>query len=254
MYKAYDLKLSKDDFRQMQYFKTIGKKLYQENTISVQRSLDEFVNPDGVVDGSKIQAHWFPTIKADVFLSHSHSDNSFALLLAGWLFENFGLTSFIDSAVWGYAGDLLKRIDIKYCYDSDRDVYNYYDRNLSTSHVYLMLATALDMMIDETECLIFINTPKSIKYEDIASRTLSPWLYREITTASIIRRRIPKRRIGLHKFAEQIKIGKRLDIEYEVPLDILQKLTMSDLLYWYQRDKLINGGCSLDKLYEIKGK
>ena len=63
-----------------------------------------------------MQANWFPQIKADIFISHSHKDEDLALALAGWLKVSFGLTAFIDSCVWGYANDLLKMIDYKYCY------------------------------------------------------------------------------------------------------------------------------------------
>ena len=63
-----------------------------------------------------MQANWFPQIKADIFISHSHKDKGLALALAGWLEETFGLTAFIDSCVWGYANKLLKMIDDEYCY------------------------------------------------------------------------------------------------------------------------------------------
>lgn len=47
-----------------------------------------------------MQVSWFPQIKADVFISHSHSDEKLAIIFAGWLYNAFGLTAFIDSCVW----------------------------------------------------------------------------------------------------------------------------------------------------------
>jgi hypothetical protein len=72
------------------------------------------------------------------------------LSIAGWLYDNFEIVSFIDTCVCGYSGELLKIIDKEYCYDDDTGFYDYNMRNLSTSHVYMMLSVALSKMIYNT--------------------------------------------------------------------------------------------------------
>lgn len=44
--------------------------------------------------------------------------------------------------------------------------YDYNLRNYTTSHVHMMLATALTEMIDNTECIMFYNTPNSVLLAD----------------------------------------------------------------------------------------
>ena len=55
------------------------------------------------------------------------------IALNGWLYESFGIKSFIDSSVWGYANDLLKLIDDAYCLNLEgtNKSYNYEKRNYS---------------------------------------------------------------------------------------------------------------------------
>ncbi len=90
---------------------------------------------DNSLDGTSIQNTLFPQIEADVFISHSHGDREMAMMLAGWLDANFHIQSFIDSCVLGYANDLLKIIDDKYCKNEYGLTYNNKSRSYSTSHV-----------------------------------------------------------------------------------------------------------------------
>ena len=62
-------------------------------------------------------------------------------------------------------------------------------RNYSTSHVHMMLSVALTQMIDNTECLFFLNTPNSLTPGTIINQTESPWIYSEIATTRLIERR-----------------------------------------------------------------
>ena len=56
-------------------------------------------------------------------------------------------------------------------------MYDYNKRNYSTSHVHMMLSTALTMMMDEAECVIFLNTPNALSTKDIVHKTESPWIF-----------------------------------------------------------------------------
>ena len=113
MYRGFNLLLEEncfeqDDFKKLQ---EVGfKSISHQKTIIIEK-INSFVGDNGSLDGSKMQANWFPQIKADIFISHSHKDENLALALAGWLKVTFGLSVFIDSCVWGYANDLLRIID-----------------------------------------------------------------------------------------------------------------------------------------------
>lgn len=60
-----------------------GKKLYEQKESLVERYLDNFKGINGRLDGSKLQANWFPPVEADIFLSHSHKDRDQAIALSG---------------------------------------------------------------------------------------------------------------------------------------------------------------------------
>ena len=105
----------------------------------------DFLDDDYVFDASAIQKDWFPQINADIFISHSHRDEKTAKALAMWLKNEFNLTAFIDSAVWGYFEDLLLTIQ------------QTTDLASATSHVHMMLNMALMQMIDKTESLFLLE-------------------------------------------------------------------------------------------------
>lgn len=183
---------------------------------------------------------------------------------AGWIYETFGLESFIDSCSWGYCDELLRRIDDKYCYNKKSKTYNYKLRNYTTSHVHMMLSTALAEMIDKTECVIFFNTPNSINMEDEinnikdSKKTLSPWIYYELSMINLIKETSP---IRTKPFFEHSSFNQRNDINinYDVSklLKELKEIKDNDLLSWQQIwcNHPINNkkykAEALDTLYEI---
>lgn len=249
MFRGFNLHLNW--FSQEYYNK--GIKLYNENKKQIKISIDSFILDDGSLDGSLMQTNWFPQIEADIFISHSHGNENKAIALAGWLNEEFGLNTFIDSCIWGYANELLRNIDNSYCLQAD-GYYNYQKRNHSTSHVHMMLSTALLMMMDNTECVFFLNTPSSISANEVIDKTESPWIYSELAITQFIRQNIPER-LKLYDLSEtfsgadgKLEKGKRLIIKYEVDLTHLSAINDSSLVKWkekYFRDH------ALDKLYEL---
>lgn len=186
---------------------TTGERIYQDYTESSKKCLQDFIKNNDTIDGTALKEHWFNMTKADVFLSHSHNDISKVKAFAGWLYDVFGLTAFIDSCVWGYCDNLLRDIDNTYCKNKKDDNYNYRMRNYTTSHVHMMLSIALSQMIDQTECVIFFNTPNSINWvSDLNSiknksekKTLSPWIYHELAMTSLIRTQSYPRQELLHE-------------------------------------------------------
>lgn len=239
-----------------------GKSLYDEQQKKISYNLEDFLLKNGHIDGTALKNNWFKGVEANVFLSHSHQDEYDVIAFAGWLYEKFGLKVFIDSCVWGYCDELLQEIDNKYCKINGTESYYYSSRNITTSHVHTMLAASLSEMLDQTECLIFFNTPNSIVLEnDVKDRTYSQWLYYELSMAHLIKTTVPQRRKrgSIFESAGHLNFvfAERRDsvtIEYDVGklLNNLVELKDSDLSRWSlghrEEDK---GGYSLDELYKI---
>ena len=99
MYRGFNLLLEKNSFREGDFetLKEKGLDSFSSQQTSIDKTIYSFVRNDGSLDGSMMQANWFPQIKADIFISHSHKDEDLAHALAGWLKETSGLTAFIDS-------------------------------------------------------------------------------------------------------------------------------------------------------------
>ena len=251
--------------------RTVIRKLHAQDTtvtpIDVERRtsdvyvwLDKIINgQNGVVDGTTLQNFWFPTQAAeyDVFISHSHNDLDDAVNLATWLEKRCGLRCFLDHFVWNSADDLLKRIDKVYTWEPDRNVYDYDKRNFSTSHVHAMLSMAILDIIDRSECCIFIESDESISLEGIKTKTLSPWIYEELTYMKKGRITIPERYQHLRSQVRLYSEGARMEMlnesrELEVSYDVnLKDFTGIDVDDFQSLQG--QGHHGLDRLYRRKG-
>lgn len=218
---------------------SIGRRMFNNIKMEVQDGLNKYVNSnDDRIDGSKLQNDWFPTLdNIDIFISHSHNDEKLAIGLAGFLKSQFGLTLFVDSCVWGYANDLLKIIDDEYCLVNNNGTYDYEKRNYSTSHVHMMLSSALNSMIDKVECIMFLNTNNSNLgvNDSINNKTASPWIYSEIMATKIIRQKNLKEyrpngiiKEGMYNEAK----GLDLKIQYDISLDHFVEIDDDTLEKW----------------------
>lgn len=226
-----------DDFNE---YKQIGQDYYEQIKTDLQSSLKSFIVEDGVIDGTRLQQNWFPIQNQfNVFLSHSHNDEMLAISLAGFLKEKLNLNTFIDSCLWGYSNDLLRKIDKKYCRYGDGVSFDYDKRNYSTSHVHMMLSIALSRMIDNCEAIFFLNSENSISLnEEIKKkRTSSPWIYSELSIADMIEiQPISRYRGGTlhfeHGVYDLINESLTLHIQYDVD-EVLKKfipLSFQDLM------------------------
>lgn len=260
MYRGYNLTIREHELNNI-LLHSIGLKNLQKHDTILEAQIKEILAVNGKIDGNKLESLWFPQIIADVFISHSHNDEKSAITLAGFLKYYFNLDSFIDSKIWGYSNELLKRLDSEYCYNKNINIFDYDRRNLSTSHVHLMLSMALAKMMNNCECLFFLNTPNSIKTSDAINnaKTTSPWIYYEIGISSLI-----SKPLILHKNRQKPIVENRtytglnapnnnLEIQYKLPNSHLTKITVKDLHYWkntYVRsiNKPIN---ALDLLYNM---
>ena len=252
MYSKFKVKISEDfyDEDEIEYFKQKGGDLYKKAKEDIKRPLKEFLTSEKHLDGDLIIKTWFHPEKYDIFLSHSHKDLDKVKAFAGWLNDNFGLKCFIDSCVWGYCDDLLRDIDDNYCRNSLNKMYDYRKRNCSTSHVHMMLATALTSMMDSSECLMFFNTPNSVsKCSDIAEDTYvtySPWIYYELYMSYHIRKTPPKRAC-----TEELQQDSLL-VQYDTSefLDEMKELTEKELKTW-KKEMRRKRAHSLDVLYNL---
>lgn len=263
MYIGFELKkLKKECFElNFEYYLSIGEKEFKDLKTKIETTLKEFTNPNGSLNGDKMQSAWFPKIKADVFLSHSHADKALVIAFAGWLKHTFDLNVFIDSCIWGNSKNLQKIIDEKYSKNLDEKYI--YDKVLyASSHVHMMLNTALMQVIDICECVIFVNTPNSVKPDEVVDKLVSPWIYSEIGMTKLIRKKELKEYRVQPIFESDRTFSDKLNIEYNLDTDHLTQLSIDDLFDWEKRYKSLSGYFqrelsntnknALDFLYKIK--
>lgn len=243
-----------------------GTEIYQKYENQSKDCLNHFILENGYIDGTSIKDHWFDIQNVDVFISHSHKDLNKVKAFAGWLKDTFGLTSFIDSCVWGYCNDLLKQIDDNNCKNKHSDTYNYELRNYTTSHVHMMLSIALSEMIDKTECILFFNTPNSVSLkndlEEISENgttiTTSPWIYHELAMTTLIRqlKRNRPHVILEHAFEQRcISEFNSIDIEYDVDkyLEKLISINDNDLTVWKNKYNILTHKIDGDTIPNVSG-
>ncbi|WP_299059558.1 hypothetical protein [uncultured Polaribacter sp.] len=243
--------------------KSSGNSLTTKYKNIVDSVLKEKFENNKYIDGSKIQSEWFPQVKCDIFLSHSHKDVKKAKQFAGWLKNKFGLEVFIDYNIWGNINDLLQNIDDTYCYDKLKGTYSYKKRNFTTSHVHMMLINALADMMDRTECLMFFETPNSIDLKKMThsteSLTESPWIYNELFLSKILQNIQRRKKNELVKSQESVRLyadlNENFNPKYNVDISHLIDLSNDDLKNWlfhYKDNKHQNKPHSLDVLYNLK--
>lgn len=257
MYRRYKiLQFPEDGFSQEDIKK--GNELYEDYSKPIINALDAYLINDNTIDAGKMMKDWFPDIKADAFLSHSHKNIVEVKAFAGWLYNKFGITSFIDSLVWGFVDNLLKDVDNKYCLRKDKKgLYSYKKRNISTSNVHMMLMSSLAKIIDKTECLMFIYTPEAIhlstEINKDLEKTYSPWIHEELMMSKIIRITPTERnhRVKLYEneieksfsIQEDFKFEYTEDTKHLIPLDAI------DLNKWIKLSKNNPENNPLDVLY-----
>lgn len=257
MFVGFNYSASKYDFEDADY--EIGKKLFEDQKRAIQSNLSTYLDKNGNINAKQLCEEWFPQIDVDIFLSHSHKDQELVISLAGWLYEHLGITSFVDSCLWGYANKIQRQIDNNCCVlkrDKNGNIksYCYEDRNQSTSHVHMILNGALAKMIDRTECIMFVNTPNSLflKNEEGNNQTYSPWIYSELLISRIVRKKPPR------GYREDVKKAisesySDLKVKYDVDLTHLINLEIEDLKCVKSNSITKDSRKNLDLLYEIVG-
>ncbi|WP_420591845.1 hypothetical protein [Bacterioplanoides sp.] len=261
MLHGFNLKLDNNDFNNQPI--TVS-----DDSRYVRDSLNHLVEKDGVIDGDRLESEWFPLLSSKkVFISHSHSDELIAKRFASFLKEKFSLESFIDSTVWGYSDQLIKKINDQYSRIEGENLYSYEKCNVTASHVYTLLSNALNLMIDHCECLIFLNTDNSVDNHSLSSKiragvsTYSPWLMSELRTSSVIRNRpmIKRTEMALDSltFNESLRKSAGLEsssvkVSYSLPIEHLHKLNAEIISKWvgFNRNSY-KGYDALTELYNL---
>ncbi|MBV4447916.1 hypothetical protein KM799_15080 [Clostridium tyrobutyricum] len=255
MFSGFNVKLKKDDFenfsKDFDYYKDIGQNQFNDKKDEIDKAIEEYDN-NTIIKGTELQNDWFPLIEADIFISYSHIDKELAIAFAGYIFDTYKLTCFIDSCVWGYADKLLEKLNNIYSNKKENFagvVYNHNRCNIVSQHVNTMLSIALHKMIDKTEAVMLLNTENSISksgnINDI--KTYSPWLYTEITCTDIIRKKplityrdykniIKKANLNESKFINFITIA----ISYDISLNHLVNMDINLIKSWEGRFKDAN--------------
>lgn len=259
MVTGYNLHLNKDTTKFHDYVQ-IGETHLNEQKAKVSEDIKKYII-DGIADGTQMEKDWFPQMEADIFISHSHTDEELAKGLAGWLYSCFGLTCFIDSCVWGYADELLELINDEYSDKKDKPsggcVYDHKKCNTASKHVNTMLTIALHKMIDKAEITILLNTNSSIKrYKDVYQQsTYSPWIYSEIVCTEIVRKKpISEYRwepVLEHNFEKSQARNDGFTAAYAVSLDHLESLDLLKLFEWKNLYDNHNVRYPLDYLYKL---
>lgn len=256
MHRGFNLKLDEDIFsdKKINYYSRIAETEISDSMKNFSHLYISIFKDKNILDAKQIMKEYFPQYnRFDIFLSHSHNDIDLALTIAGILKKEFHLNVFVDSIVWKNCTDLLRSIDNEYC-RIKKGSYDYNKRNYSTSHIYLILMNSLNIMIDECETLFFLNTPNSISLEDNLDnlddldRTLSPWIFSELQTSKIIRKKIPNRNIPLMESTKYFSTD--LKISYPLELDHLTEMSPDIFLKWINR-YYYNPNEALDDLYKI---
>ncbi|MCE2564619.1 toll/interleukin-1 receptor domain-containing protein [Komagataeibacter sp. FNDCF1] len=259
MYKAYSIVLD-------------NKFSYRVDIESIKKNInptiiwEDFFDGKGNILARDLIKKWFPSKKFHIFLSHSHKDENKAIELAEYLKDNFGLKVFIDSQIWQHADELLKFFDDKFCYNDASFTYDYAMRNITTSHVHNMLSVALTKMMDQCECVFFLNTENSIAKtidESARSQTYSSWLYLEISnlnTLQIKPTNRPPMGPGLERLDKSFTVESSHRIApkilYDIDLSFLVDLDERKMRGWISNYDALNPYCiekkpeeALDILY-----
>lgn len=212
--------------------------LASQNPFAVKRTVDyneelKSVIVHNKIDAKSLQNEIFPIESADIFISHSHGDEELAIKLQNWLKKELGMTCFLDGEIWGSADAILKEIDGQLCWKKDRNVYDYNERNLTTSYVHVMLCNALMQVMDKCKFVFFLNTPNSITPKTAwgESITHSPWLFYELSVLKYIQKRDISAHIDFARSQEAVQesIDFRRLMNYSVDLADLPNLEIEDL-------------------------
>lgn len=215
---------------------------------SLIKQLEKLYIGSSELKSDEIEEDWFPDLKFDIFISHSHRDcDTLVKKFAKWLYDEFGLKAFVDSQVWGNKNDLIQYLaqkNPKGICSTCPDI---------VTGVNAILNMALLKMMDNTECFMFLSTKNSVIAK--SDYTYSPWIYSELEMSNKLRCRMPRRLCYQRQACSSIRTFSQLHLYiqsiplvYRINRTHLEEITQQQLVKW-QQSKKVHGVGNLNYVY-----
>ena len=254
MFAPYNLMVSNDEKKEFIYkcdTQSIQSFEKYENSLTkiIEDKISYFDSEKNILDGSKLQEDWFPSLDFNIFISHSHKDHSLAVALANFIESRTSLKVFVDGMVWKNADELQHKLDDKFSL-IDTNLYSYKKVLATTSNVNAILSMAIMKVMDKTDVVLLLNTNNSVlAFDSLADKTLSPWLFEEWLFTQNLKRTKHTRKISKTATLET----KNMQVAYELPdINNYKKLRIKDIENWiYKCDSKKYSYDKLEQLYEM---
>ncbi len=252
MYRAFNVALESN-----KYLGYVNTRQYEnDKSISLQK-LQKIINSRDIIQAWEIKKLLLPSKRYDIFISHSHKDLELAKGFANYLYLFFNVTCFIDSLYWGNIDELqneLNELHLTYDGVTKKSYYDYEKTLQVAKHADMILASALTEMIDNCECVFFLNTDNSvIRGTEAISKneTYSPWIYHEVFTTTIIQKKQRSKFNESYQFRDNA-IKQIPDISYGLDLSGMTVLREEDIFEWEIKINSNKDKHPLDVLYNLK--
>lgn len=251
MYRAFNVALESN-----KYLGYVNTRQYEnDKSISLQK-LQKIINSREIIQAWEIKKLLLPSKRYDIFISHSHKDLELAKGFANYLYLFFNVTCFIDSLYWGNIDELqneLNELHLTYDGVTKKSYYDYEKTLQVAKHADMILASALTEMIDNCECVFFLNTDSSvIRGTEAISKneTYSPWIYHEVFTTTIIQKKQRSKFNESYQFRDNA-IKQIPDISYGLDLSGMTVLREEDIFEWEIKINSNKDKHPLDVLYNL---
>ena len=251
MYRAFNVTLESN-----KYLGYANAQQYEnDKSISLQ-NLRRIINSKDMLQAYEIKKLLLPSKRYDIFISHSHKDLEIAKGLSGYLNALCGVSCFIDSLYWGNIDELQEELNRMHLHKDEATGKKYFDHQSTmevAKHANMILASALTEMIDNCECVFFLNTDNSvIRGTEAISKneTYSPWIYHEVFTTTIIQKKQRSKFNESYQFRDNA-IKQIPDISYGLDLSGMTVLREEDIFEWEIKINSNKDKHPLDVLYNL---